>query len=151
MISSLLSSIKQIFVDMDIKYIRATVPEANYEIENELVPATGVAIQTDQTTATVTRAPSSVITVPIEIYFVFKEVSQDETLVATDLLVAQAELLAHEFYDRLSFNDIIDPSIPMEDYELQRLEAYELLDAVVSGILFSVDVPVRRDQYFCAT
>lgn len=151
MISSLLLSIKQIFTDMGIDYIRATIPEANYQIENQLIPGTGIAIQTDQTTATVTRAPSSVITVPVEIYFVFKEVSQDETLEATDILVSQAEALAHEFYDRLSFNPIIDISVPMETYELQRLEAYELFDAVVSGILFTVDVPVRRETYYCPT
>ena len=58
--------------------------------------------------------------------------------------------MAYQFYDALSFNDIISPVDPLDEMTLERLEAYRLFDTIVSGVLLKLEVSISRSNYYCS-
>lgn len=134
-------------------YRRATSKEANLDLE-EIDIATPLAITVDQTTMNVQVGGSTYesITVPIEVFFVEKQNSQDETLADNDAIVDRMVLLASQFYQFLrqsTADDLFDPTQPFEDPVLERLQAYELFDTVVTGVLFKLDYHLDVSVYNC--
>ena len=134
-------------------YLRATSKEANLDLE-EIDIATPMAITVDQTTMNmvVGGAGYSEITVPIEVFFVEKQSTQDEKLSDNDAIVDRMVLLASQFYQFLSLSlteDLFDPTQPFENPEMERLTAYELFDTVVTGVLFKLDYHLDVSEYNC--
>lgn len=131
-------------------YLRKTVAEANESIENFDINQP-LAIHTDQTTVTTQLSSGTYLskTVQTQIWFLLKEINQDPDLTDTDILIDQAEALADQFYDKLVRSSVLDPVMPLESYTLARIEAYKVFDAVLSGVLFTCDVPIPRKDYNC--
>jgi hypothetical protein len=88
--------------------------------------------------------------VPTEILFIYKNSKLDDKLTDIDTLISQAELKADEFFDLLLMNAIIDDAADIGDYTLNRLEAYKEFDTIVSGVFFSWEAPIKRDNRYCS-
>ena len=134
-------------------YLRATSKEANLDLE-EIDISTPMAVTVDQTTMVMQVGGGAYesITVPIEVFFVEKQASQDEKLSDNDAIVDRMVSLASQFYQFLSLSeteDLFDPTQPFENPEMERLQAYELFDTVVTGVLFKLDYHLDVSEYNC--
>ena len=134
-------------------YLRATSKEANLDLE-EIDIDTPMAISVDQTTMVMSVGGGTYesLMVPIEVFFVEKQASQDETLSDNDAIVDRMVSLATQFYQFLSQStteDLFDPTQPFEAPEMERLQAYELYDTVVTGVLFTLDYHLDVTEYNC--
>jgi len=134
-------------------YRRATSKEANLDLEN-LAISTFLAISVDRTTMVITTGGGGYqsMEIPLEMYFVQKQPSQDETLDDNDVIVDACADLAIQFYQFLqqtTTQDVLDATIPLPDFNLDRLTAYELWDTVVTGVLMELNVPVSVEEYNC--
>ena len=130
-----------------------TSKEANLDLEN-LAISTFLAISIDRTTMVITTGGGGYqsMEIPLEMYFVQKQPSQDETLDDNDTIVDRCADLAIQFYQFLqqtTTQDVLDSTIPLPDFNLDRLSAYELYDTVVTGVLMELNVPVSVEEYNC--
>ena len=150
-ILTLRNEIQTIIEGMDLTYIRATEDQANIEIDRDDL-FNDLAIHIDQTTVLGTPAEFGTYvykSIPTEILFISKNLYQDEPLFEVDSIIDAMESKADEFYDYLIRSDIVDKNIPLPGYELERLNAYKRFNATLSGVLFTMDVPVPRLKYYC--
>ena len=135
-----------------IDYLRASPEEANMALDR-LNTNDCIAIHIDQTTVNTDVSMGSYIVknIPTEIFFVYKNISIDQTVAQTDELIDNAETMADEFYDKLIQSAVINDVVAIPGYDLERLEAYKKYDATFSGVMFTCDIPVNRKTYYCST
>lgn len=135
---------------LDTEYLRAADQEANVLLESMPLSCV-VAIQRDNTTITTSTYPTGfkVKIIPIEIYFVIKQNSQDDNQEEVDDLVSLCERKADEFFDKLIRRDCVSKLVDTPDYNMARAEALRLFDTVVTGVLFTCSIPINQEVYYC--
>ena len=131
-------------------YLRAaTLNEANVELPRiELVSPIG--IHADLPTITNTQTETQVIrSTPVNVMFLKKNTSQDDSGEQLDVIIAEMTILADQFYDNLSRSALINPTEEIEEYELETVAAYQFSDEVLSGVILTLDFPEVRSIYYC--
>jgi hypothetical protein len=151
---SLRNEIQSVITSMaDCTYLRANPNEANIAI-NKIPVDDCLCIHIDRTTLTATKSRFGNYIykiIPTEILFVYKNTRIDDKQTDIDTLINQAESKADEFFDKIIQSSVINDVVPIDDYKLDRLEGHKRFDAVLSGVLFTCDLPVSRNTYYCAT
>ena len=129
-----------------------TLPEANKAMNKVKINDCFV-IQYDQTPSSSIRNEGSYTykVIPIELLFLYKNTRVDDKLTNVDNLVDSAEDKADEFYDLLIQSPVIETMAELDDPEMERLPAFKRMDALTSGILFTWDVPIPRNTYYCGS
>ena len=150
---SLNSEIKSIILSLSPStlYLRAaTLNEANVELPRiDLVSPIGIhaalpSINNTQTLARVTRL------IPVEVLFLKKNTSQDDTGEEVDIILEEMKILADQFFDILSRNALLDPTLEIEEYTLDAVPAYQFSDEVLTGWHLQLEFPELRTVYSCA-
>jgi len=136
----------------DCTYLRMTLGEANKAMNKTKVSDCFV-VHYDQTPSSSMRSDGSYTykIIPIEILFLYKNTRIDDKLIDVDTLVDLAENKADEFYDLLIQSPVIETMAELDDPETERLPAFKRMDALTSGILFTWDVPIPRNTYYCGS
>ena len=150
-IKTLNNEIKSILESMNLKYIRATEDQANIEIDQQDL-FQDLAVQIDQTTISATPAEFGnyvYYEVPVEILFISKNSYQDETLAEVDDIIDNMQVQADTFYDKIIQSPLFDTNVILPGYEMERLNAYKRFNATLSGVLFTMDIPISRKTYYC--
>jgi len=135
----------------DCTYLRANPNEANMAI-NKIKVDDCLCIHIDRTTLTAKKSLYGNYVykeIPTEILFVYKNTRIDDKQTAIDVLVDSAESKADEFFDKIIQSSVINDIVPIDDYQLDRLEGYKRFDAVLSGVLFTCTFPVSKNTYYC--
>ena len=149
---SLNSEIKTIIESLvpDTLYLRAaTLNEANVELPQiELISPIGIhaalpSINNTQTLANVTRL------IPVEILFLKKNTSNDDTGEEIDVILEEMKILADQFYDKLSRSTLLDPTAMIEEYILDAVPAYQFSDEILTGWHLQLEFPEVRTVYYC--
>ena len=136
---------------MDLTYIRATENEANVDLDQQDT-FKDFAIQIDQTIINVVQSEFgnySYREFPIEILFISANLTTDDKLQEVDEWIDAMEEKADTFYDKLIQSDIVDKNVVLPGYQLDRLSGYKRFDTVLSGVQFTMDVPIPRLKYYC--
>ncbi len=136
---------------MDLTYIRATENEANVDLDQQDT-FKDFAIQIDQTIINVVQSEFGNYAYrefPIEILFISANLTTDDKLQEVDEWIDAMEEKADTFYDKLIQSDIVDKNVPLPGYQLDRLSGYKRFDTVLSGVQFTMDVPIPRLKYYC--
>lgn len=147
-ITTLNNEIESIINNMDfISYYRVTGIEANkILLKNKSNHC--FSFHVDQTTATgIVNNPGYVyISVPLEIFFLYKQNKLDDNLKTVDALVDRAEDKAHEFWNLLSQSSVISVLAEWEDYQIERLDAYKRFDPTLSGVKLMWNAPLIKTK-----
>ena len=131
-------------------YLRAaTLNEVNVSVPRiELVNPIGIhaalpSINNTQTMANVTRL------IPVEVLFLKKNTSQDDTGEEIDAILDEMLILADQFFDALSRSTLLDPTLEIEEYTLDAVPAYQFSDEVLTGWHLQLEFPELRKVYYC--
>jgi len=150
---SLNSEIKSIIQNLNPStlYLRAaTLNEANVELPRiELVSP--IAIHADLPTITNTQTLDLVHrSTEVQVMFLKKNGSQDDNGEEIDAILDETKILADQFYDQLSRNSLLDPTVLIDEYTLEAVPAYQFSDEILSGWILTLDFPEVRRTYYCA-
>lgn len=110
-------------------YLRAaTLNEANVELPR-IALTSAIAIHADLPTITNTQTLGNVTrSTPVNILFLKKNSSQDDTGEEVDAILEEMKILADQFYDILSRSALLDPTLMIEEYELAAVPMYQFSD-----------------------
>ena len=141
----------QVFASLyDLTYIRATELEANIQLD-KIDITKRVLVHYDQTEikTEVSQGQIVVKVIPTLILFLNIDSQCDDDLNTIDNYTELCEIDADKFYDYISQSGLISNLVPLGPYTLDRLPAFKRMDARLSGILFSCDIPITREDYYC--
>jgi hypothetical protein len=135
----------------DTLYLRANEGEANMAIDKMNIDGKCLCIHIDRTTMTANRSSFGYVykVVPTEILFVYKNTKLDDKQTEIDTMIDNAEAKADEFYDRIIQSAVINDVAALPGYSLDRLEGFKRFDAILSGVLFTCDLPINKNYYYC--
>lgn len=135
----------------DTLYLRAGESEANMAIDKMHIDNKCLVIHIDRTTMTVNRSAFGYVhkVVPTEILFVYKNKSIDDKQTEIDTMIDKAEAKADEFYDKIIQSAVINDLVELPGYSLDRLEGFKRFDAILSGVLFTSELPINKNTYYC--
>ena len=132
-------------------YLRAaTMNEAKVELPKiTLIDPIGIhaalpSINNTQNLANVTRL------IPVEILFLKKNSSQDDTGEEVDIILEEMKILADQFFQQLQEITLRDPLRIIDEYTLDAVPAYQFSDEILTGWHLTLDFPEVRTPQYCA-
>jgi len=85
----------------------------------------------------------------VNVLFLQKNTSQDDSGEEIDTILEATKILADQFYDKLSRSPLLDPTLLIEGYELEAVPMYQFSDEILSGWSLLLTFPEVRSVYYC--
>ena len=145
-VNDLKTKIEAFATAKDLTYIRGTLLEANFKID-DIDTSKRAMIHFDQTEieSLVTFGSMVLLTIPTTILFLQIDPESDSDLDTLDSNIEDCEKDALTFYNYLLTGGFISDLTELPPLSLERLPAFKQMDAAFSGVLFNCSIPILTD------